>query len=271
MCAAPLNPDHTHFILVDSSKENADGPPWGAEIKLRAALEDYLQATKALPIVQLMVQGGPGTVGTVRATVEAGNPVVVLYDSGGAAEALYQYVILGEVMDAFTKQEESLKVIRDLYVASHNTLLTFFRLDSGKDMSNALLSAILKHNAQSHSKQLTIGALGLAHSNSSIEDMGAEQDRVIGKMLCACRIEFCSWHESVCFCFCLPLRTQLLSMSQAASVFACCFELSCLVLNVEFRVWLRSCTGGWPSIGIGRRSCENCFWISGAKLGSQSR
>ena len=32
---APLNPDHTHFVLVDNGKEG--GAAWGGEIKVRAA------------------------------------------------------------------------------------------------------------------------------------------------------------------------------------------------------------------------------------------
>jgi hypothetical protein len=62
------------------------------------------------PIVQLMVQGGPGTVATVRASLEAGNPVVVLWDSGGAAEAVYEYCKFDRVLPKFAKQEPSLKV-----------------------------------------------------------------------------------------------------------------------------------------------------------------
>ena len=62
---APLNSDHTHFILVDNGK--VGGPAWGSEIALRSSLEATIANTKNVPIVQLVVQGGPGTLATVEA------------------------------------------------------------------------------------------------------------------------------------------------------------------------------------------------------------
>ena len=56
---APLNAAHSHFILVDSGEEG--GRAFGSEIDARVALEDYLAETKRVPLVQLVVQGGPGT------------------------------------------------------------------------------------------------------------------------------------------------------------------------------------------------------------------
>lgn len=89
---------------------------WGTEIQLRAAIEEYFHVSKNLPIVQLMVQGGPGTISTVKASVEAGNPVVVLSDTGGAAEALHDFVVnersLDELDKKFAKQGDSLQVMR---------------------------------------------------------------------------------------------------------------------------------------------------------------
>ena len=61
---APLNPDHTHFLLVDNGKRG--GAAFGGEIKVRAALEKYVSQVKRVPIVMLVVQGGPGTLSTVR-------------------------------------------------------------------------------------------------------------------------------------------------------------------------------------------------------------
>ena len=62
---APLNPYHTHFLLVDDGTVGRDA--WGSEITVRTRLEIAAAATKGTPIVQLVVQGGPGTLTTVEA------------------------------------------------------------------------------------------------------------------------------------------------------------------------------------------------------------
>ena len=65
---AQLNPNHTHFIAVDSGWERTDASrsgPWGHEQALRAGLERaYAARTNAL-IVMLLVQGGLGSVQAV--------------------------------------------------------------------------------------------------------------------------------------------------------------------------------------------------------------
>lgn len=76
--SAALNPDHTHFILVDSPDNK-----WGEEIsyvsyaewictyvllttdRVRAALEDYISRVWQIPLVLIVVNGGPGTIATV--------------------------------------------------------------------------------------------------------------------------------------------------------------------------------------------------------------
>jgi len=63
---APLNPYHTHFVLVDNGEEGAAA--FGSEIELRAEIETAAAQTKGAPVVQLVVQGGPGTLATVLAT-----------------------------------------------------------------------------------------------------------------------------------------------------------------------------------------------------------
>lgn len=149
---APLNAHHTHFIFVDNGKEG--GAAWGAEIIFRAELESHLAQKKRVPIVQLVVQGGPGTVATVEATARRGNPIVLLVDSGGAATAIHQYCMGGiEAVDnpAFKSQEDRLRVIKEANDAYDKQLVTFFSLegeDAAKgDMSESLLEAILKMQA----------------------------------------------------------------------------------------------------------------------------
>jgi len=142
---ARLNPDHTHFVLVDNGKEGA--PAFGGEIKLRAGLEAYIAQSKGVPIVQLVVQGGPGTIATVRATAEALNPIVILTDSGGAAEAIYEYIVNGalpERLSKFESQQEHIEQIKAMNDKVGEKLLTFAKLEDGNQLATSMLTAVLR-------------------------------------------------------------------------------------------------------------------------------
>lgn len=103
-----LDPNHTHFILVDDGSENQ----FGKEIEFRASLENELRKGKSLsyyknkrsrrsfngermlaentsqseddhegdgvPMVLIVVQGGPNTLKTVKESLEHKVPVLVL-------------------------------------------------------------------------------------------------------------------------------------------------------------------------------------------------
>eukprot|EP00966_Prymnesium_polylepis_P175962 4072820-Prymnesium_polylepis.1 len=58
-----LNGWHTHFIMVDNGKMGSEA--FGGEIGWRGQLEMFYFNDKHVPIVQLAVQGGPGTLGTI--------------------------------------------------------------------------------------------------------------------------------------------------------------------------------------------------------------
>lgn len=58
---APLNKDHTHFLLVDDGK--VGGVAWGSEIGFRSAMEKELAACSGT-LIQIVIQGGPGTLAT---------------------------------------------------------------------------------------------------------------------------------------------------------------------------------------------------------------
>jgi hypothetical protein len=99
---APLDPHHTHFILVDSGRENE----FGGEVKFRANLEDSIcsklkasaivdpkaaaaaaKADKAtvkkkkikqdIPIVTLVLGGGRNTVRQVLNAIQKGIPCII--------------------------------------------------------------------------------------------------------------------------------------------------------------------------------------------------
>lgn len=150
---APLNANHTHFILVDNGKEG--GAAWGSEISLRAKIEATVSNSKNVPIVQLVVQGGPGTLATVESTALEGKPVVILSNSGGAASAIWGYCCNGGI-DAVEqkfqdkKLEKKLASIDRLNQAYDKKLITFFSLEASgpggeaPDLSTSLLEGIIK-------------------------------------------------------------------------------------------------------------------------------
>ena len=79
---APLDPNHTHFILVDNGKLNQ----YGGEIELRANLESQIAKYKLntkgtvekIPIVVIVVGGGPNTVNVCMQSVKSNSPCVFI-------------------------------------------------------------------------------------------------------------------------------------------------------------------------------------------------
>jgi len=82
--SAALEPNHTHFVFVEDEKRD-----WGGEIPFRSALER--EFAKNVPIVLIVVQGGPGTLKTVELAVNFRFPVILVEGSGGAADAIGTY------------------------------------------------------------------------------------------------------------------------------------------------------------------------------------
>ena len=80
---ANLDPNHTHFILVD----NGTFRKFGTEIEFRGVLEKFISNMKTdadeasatnVPVVSIVVEGGPGTLTTVKAAIDNATPVVIL-------------------------------------------------------------------------------------------------------------------------------------------------------------------------------------------------
>ncbi|RNA11750.1 transient receptor potential cation channel subfamily M member 2-like [Brachionus plicatilis] len=65
-----LEPNHTHFILVDDSKYN----DFGGEIQFRAKLESEISKIKKIPIILVVVEGGPNTAATVLESLKKSIP-----------------------------------------------------------------------------------------------------------------------------------------------------------------------------------------------------
>uniref|UniRef100_UPI0031F5DB14 TRPM2 chanzyme n=1 Tax=Salpingoeca rosetta (strain ATCC 50818 / BSB-021) TaxID=946362 RepID=UPI0031F5DB14 len=94
----PLDDNHNLFLLVDDGSTNK----FGKEIKFRAAFENAAGQAFAAPVVTIVVQGGPGTLGTALQAVRQGTPIVVVDGSGLAADVLaYAYNFMHNPLTRF--------------------------------------------------------------------------------------------------------------------------------------------------------------------------
>ena len=76
-----LNPNHSHFLLVDDSRANI----FGGEIEFRSKLENEISKGNPIskrppcPVVTVVIEGGPNTVKTVLKSVENNIQCVLIY------------------------------------------------------------------------------------------------------------------------------------------------------------------------------------------------
>eukprot|EP00026_Physarum_polycephalum_P001138 Phypoly_transcript_01139.p1 GENE.Phypoly_transcript_01139~~Phypoly_transcript_01139.p1 ORF type:complete len:1209 (+),score=210.24 Phypoly_transcript_01139:454-3627(+) len=104
-----LNPNHTHFILVDTPTEG-----WGQEIQFRSNFESYIRAKFQIPVVLIVVNGGPGTLDTVAQAAEKNFAIVVVQGSGRASDAVASLVKKAQNADSdFIQNTSSLMDIHD--------------------------------------------------------------------------------------------------------------------------------------------------------------
>lgn len=87
---AALEPNHSHFVLVDTGKEGKSA--WGGEIDLRRQVEHLIMHRYGVPMVTVVVGGGPNTVKTVKEAITNDCPCLLLVGSGGAADAIAAYL-----------------------------------------------------------------------------------------------------------------------------------------------------------------------------------
>ncbi|UJR12701.1 hypothetical protein I4U23_016875 [Adineta vaga] len=88
-----LEPNHTHFLLFDDGGTSADTVlPLRAEIEKCSrhissqtnSQEEIIETL--IPIVMVLVEGGPSSIKTICQALESNTPVVVVKDSGRAAD-----------------------------------------------------------------------------------------------------------------------------------------------------------------------------------------
>ncbi|KAM6169965.1 transient receptor potential cation channel subfamily M member 6 [Rhynchocyon petersi] len=174
-----LNSMHSHFILSDDGTVGK----YGNEMKLRRNLEKYLSLQKihsrtrqGVPVVGLVVEGGPNVIISVWETVKDSDPVVVCEGTGRAADLLafthkhfadegtlrpqVKEEIIYMIQNTFNfslKQSKHLfQILMECMV--YRDSITIFDADSEEqqDLDLAILTALLKGTNLSVSEQLNL-------------------------------------------------------------------------------------------------------------------
>ncbi|XP_031795427.1 transient receptor potential cation channel subfamily M member 6 isoform X1 [Sarcophilus harrisii] len=176
-----LNSMHSHFILSDDGTVGK----YGNEMKLRRNLEKYLSLQKinsrmgqGIPIVGLVVEGGPNVILMVWEFVKNNSPVpVVVYEGTGRAADLLAFTykhtadegelrplvkkeIIHMIQKTFSfdlkQSNHLLKILMECM--EHRESITIFDADpeEQQDLDLAILTALLKGTNLSASEQLNL-------------------------------------------------------------------------------------------------------------------
>ncbi|XP_061490401.1 transient receptor potential cation channel subfamily M member 2 isoform X2 [Rhineura floridana] len=163
-----LDSNHSHFILVDDGTHGK----YGVEILLRTKLEKFIsEQTKVkggvaikIPIVCVVLEGGPGTLDTIYNAITNGTPCVVVEGSGRVADVIAQVANLPSPQITISLVQQKLSIFfKDSYeqfteskivewtkkiqdIVRNRQLLTIFRegKDDQQDVDVAILQAMLK-------------------------------------------------------------------------------------------------------------------------------
>ncbi|XP_074622988.1 transient receptor potential cation channel subfamily M member-like 2 isoform X1 [Acropora palmata] len=189
---ALLDSNHSHFLLVDNGTEEK----YGVEIDLRSKFEEAVMKVKTdsrsaagaigVPVVLLVLEGGPNTIRTMCELIKKKIPAVVVDGSGRAADLVafaYSHTIkesegistvnvidpvfegkvrrkvkeLFPFMDA-EKVSEHYNMIEQLL--KDEKMISIYRLDDetniSQDIDLAILKALLKANSSSPLVQLNL-------------------------------------------------------------------------------------------------------------------
>ncbi|KAB1280528.1 Transient receptor potential cation channel subfamily M member 6 [Camelus dromedarius] len=152
-----LNCMHSHFILSDDGTVGK----YGNEMKLRRNLEKYLSLQKihscsrqGVPVVGLVVEGGPNVILSVWETVKDKDPVVVTLRPQVKEELICM------IQNTFNFSLKQSKHLFQILMACmvHRDSITIFDADSeeSQDLDLAILTALLKGTNLSASEQLNL-------------------------------------------------------------------------------------------------------------------
>ncbi|XP_063105930.1 transient receptor potential cation channel subfamily M member 1 isoform X5 [Cavia porcellus] len=176
-----LNNSHTHFILAD----NGTTGKYGAEVKLRRQLEKHISLQKintrlgqGVPVVGLVVEGGPNVMSVVLEYLREDPPVpVVICDGSGRASDIlsfaHKYCEEGGIINEslrdqllvtiqktfnYSKTQSQQLFAITMECMKKKELVTVFRMGSEgqQDVEMAILTALLKGTNASAPDQLSL-------------------------------------------------------------------------------------------------------------------
>uniref|UniRef100_A0AAY4EK94 non-specific serine/threonine protein kinase n=1 Tax=Denticeps clupeoides TaxID=299321 RepID=A0AAY4EK94_9TELE len=168
-----LNSLHSHFILVDDGTVGK----YGAEVRLRRELEKHINlqrihASKGVPVVALIFEGGPNVILTVLEYLQESPPVpVVVCEGTGRAADILAYVhkrlpdgveldIIATIKKTFNfSQNDAVHLFQTLMECMKSKeLITVFHIGSedNQDIDVAILRALLKGTNASAFDQLVL-------------------------------------------------------------------------------------------------------------------
>ncbi|XP_030306959.1 transient receptor potential cation channel subfamily M member 5 [Calypte anna] len=180
-----LDHNHSHFILVD---DLAPAEPDGTT-RLRLTLEKYISEQRTgyggtgsieIPVLCLLVNGGPGTLERICIGLENSAPWLILAGSGGTADILAAFIndpqllmpeaVQEQFKEKFPAESFSWKDILQWTatihnIISHQNLLTLhnFEQDGSEEFDTVILKALVKAcKSQSQEAQEYLDELKLA-------------------------------------------------------------------------------------------------------------
>ncbi|XP_011485404.1 transient receptor potential cation channel subfamily M member 1 [Oryzias latipes] len=188
-----LNSSHSHFILSD----NGTTGKYGAEVRLRRQLEKHIALQKintrlgqGVPVVCLILEGGPNIISVVLESLREEPPVpVVVCDGSGRASDIISFAHRYSEEDGLVSEsvkDQLLVTIQKTFNYSRSqaqqiflmvmecmkkrALITVFRMGSEgqQDIEMSILTALLKGTNASASDQLSLALawnrVDIAHS-----------------------------------------------------------------------------------------------------------
>ncbi|XP_054587961.1 transient receptor potential cation channel subfamily M member 1 [Nothobranchius furzeri] len=188
-----LNSSHSHFILSD----NGTTGKYGAEVRLRRQLEKHISLQKintrlgqGVPVVCLILEGGPNVISIVLESLREDPPVpVVVCDGSGRASDILSFAHRyceenGQVNDSvkdqlmvtiqktfnYSRSQAQHIFLMVMECMKKKALITVFRMGSEgqQDIEMSILTALLKGTNASASDQLSLALawnrVDIAHS-----------------------------------------------------------------------------------------------------------
>ncbi|XP_044056536.1 transient receptor potential cation channel subfamily M member 1-like isoform X2 [Siniperca chuatsi] len=176
-----LNSSHSHFILAD----NGTNGKYGAEVRLRRQLEKHIALQKintrlgqGVPVVCLILEGGPNVISIVLESLKEEPPVpVVVCDGSGRASDIISFAhrycgedgLVGDsVKDQllvtiqktfnYSRSQAQQIFLMVMECMKKRALITVFRMGSEgqQDIEMSILTALLKGTNASASDQLSL-------------------------------------------------------------------------------------------------------------------